>query len=449
MSTLIVPLPLPSGLSAASAAPGDSPDVLADAASLAAPSQTYAYALTADGQTALQHGAAPLALLPQPSRPAGEVVALLPAQAMSWHRVQLPRGALSQPARLRAVLDGLLEDRLLDDPQSLHLALQPGAGRATGPVWVAACDRAWLRAGLQALEAAGRPAARIVPEFAPPAEPGADPAGAEASPESPLVPLQAIGTPDAPLLVAAGRRPVADGAVAVLPLTADTLALLQTGAEADAGAPVLAEPAVAAQVEALLGRPVVLQTAAQRWIDAARGDWDLAQFDLARSGRRRAAKKAGTLAGELLRAPQWRPLRWGVALFAAVQLVGVNAQAWKERTALDAQQARIRSLLTTTFPSVPLVVDAPLQMEREVAALRQAAGAPSGRDLEVVLATIAAAAPAGRSAQSIDFATDTLRLGGLDLTPEETAALAARLSPAGLQAANEGAQLVVRPETAR
>jgi general secretion pathway protein L len=444
MSTLIVHLPLPSGLPSVPPAPGAGPDALSDASG----AQPYAYALTADGQTALQQGAAPLALLPQPSRPAGEVVALLPAQALSWHRVQLPRGALSQPARLRAVLDGLLEDRLLDDPQTLHLALQPGAGRATGPVWVAACDRAWLRAGLLALEAAGRPVTRIVPEFAPPADADPDPDAAAGPSESARVPLQAIGTPDAPLLVAAGRRPVADGAVAVLPLSADTLALLRADAQDD-GEPVLAEPAVAAQVESLLGRPVVLQTAAQRWIDAARGDWDLAQFDLARSGRRRAAKKAGSLAGELLRAPQWRPLRWGVALFAAVQLVGVNAQAWKERTALDAQQARIRSLLTTTFPSVPLVVDAPLQMEREVAALRQAAGAPSGRDLEVVLAAIAAAAPAGRSARSLDYATDTLRLGGLDLTPEETAAVAARLSPAGLQATNEGAQLVVRPEAAR
>ncbi|MEH3087399.1 MAG: type II secretion system protein GspL [Xylophilus ampelinus] len=444
MSTLIVSLPLTFAPPAASPAPDDGQSALSATDSLA-----YGYVLTADGQAPQQHGAAPLALLPQPSRPAGEVVALVPAQALSWHRVQLPRGALAQPARLRAVLDGLLEDRLLDDPQGLHLALQPGAGRAAGPVWVAACDRAWLRAGLQALEAAGRPVARIVPEFAPPADPASADGGADDAPAAPPPPLQVIGTPDEPLLVAAGARPVADGAVAVLPFTLETLALLQSAADADADAPVLVEPPVAAQAEALLGRPVALQTAAQRWTDAARGPWDLAQFDLARSGRRRAAKKAGTLAGELLRAPQWRPLRWGVALFAAVQLVGVNAQAWKERTALDAQQARIRSLLTSTFPTVPLVVDAPLQMEREVAALRQAAGAPSGRDLEVVLSALGGAAPAGRSAASIDLASETLRVGGLDLTSEEAAAVAARFASAGLQAAEEGGQLVLRPEAAR
>jgi general secretion pathway protein L len=57
---------------------------------------------------------------------------------------------------------------------------------------------------------------------------------------------------------------------------------------------------------------------------------------------------------------------------------------------------QVRSALTSTFPkSVKVVVDAPLQMEREVAALRQATGAASGRDLESMLAALAAAAPAG------------------------------------------------------
>ena len=46
-------------------------------------------------------------------------MAVVPARALSWQRVQLPPGlalgAGQQTPRLRSVLEGLLEDRLLDD----------------------------------------------------------------------------------------------------------------------------------------------------------------------------------------------------------------------------------------------------------------------------------------------------------------------------------------------
>ena len=122
------------------------------------PTTAFSYTLTADGHTELRHASAPAALLPEPARPGGEVVAVVPARALSWQRVQLPQGvplgAGQQTPRLRSVLEGLLEDQLLDDPAQLHFALEPGA-RAGKPVWVAVCDRAWLREALQVLEAAG------------------------------------------------------------------------------------------------------------------------------------------------------------------------------------------------------------------------------------------------------------------------------------------------------
>ena len=49
--------------------------------------------------------------------------------------------------RVRAVLDGLLEEKLLDDPAQLHLALDDTA-EAGQPSWVAACDKAWLQVWL-------------------------------------------------------------------------------------------------------------------------------------------------------------------------------------------------------------------------------------------------------------------------------------------------------------
>ena len=115
-----------------------------------------------DGRTLIAHGSAPLALLPA----GDDVTVIVPGPALSWHTVALPAGNLGGAARLRAVLDGLREERLLDAPGALHFALEPGA-KPGARVWVAATQRIALRAAVQALEAGGRRVTRIIPEFAP------------------------------------------------------------------------------------------------------------------------------------------------------------------------------------------------------------------------------------------------------------------------------------------
>lgn len=407
------------------------------------PATEYSYTLTADGHTALRHAAAAPALLPEPTRPGGEVVAVVPARALSWQRVQLPPGlpvgAGQQTPRLRSVLEGLLEDRVLDDAAQLHFALQPGA-RAAEPVWVAVCDRGWLREHLQALEAAGRRVARVVPEFAP----GPTATG---RPE-----LTALGTPEDASAVLTGLG--ADLGVAVLPLTPMALAMAragapepgapQAGADDDNALAVRAEPAVAALAERTLGQRVALHTASQRALDAARSDWDLAQFDLASTGRTRALRKAGSVASALLNAPQWRAARWGAGLLVVAHLVGLNAWAWQERQALAAKQAAVRSTLTQTFPKVQVVVDAPVQMERELAQLRQAAGSVSARDLEPLLAAAGTALPAGSQPTGIEYTPGELRLRGVPLAPEDEAAFSARLQAAGYRMRQDDGSLLLR-----
>lgn len=405
------------------------------------PATEYSYTLTADGHTALRHATAPAALLPEPTRPGGEVVAVVPARALSWQRVQLPPGlalgAGQQTPRLRSALEGLLEDRVLDDAAQLHFAIQPDAN-AGEPVWVAVCDRNWLRENLQALEAAGRRVSRVVPEFAP----GPTPSG---HPE-----LCALGTPEDACVVLTGQG--ADHGVAVLPLSIASVMLARAGLPQDAAtdednAPVVrAEPAVAALAERTLGQRVALLTASQRALDAARGDWDLAQFDLASTGRTRALRKAGSLASALLNAPQWRAARWGAGLLVVAHLIGLNAWAWQERQALAAKQAAVRSTLTQTFPKVQVVVDAPVQMERELAQLRQAAGAVSARDLEPLLAAAGATLPSGRQPTGIEYAPGELRLRGVTLAPDEESVLSARLQAAGYRARLDDGSLLLRAE---
>jgi len=402
MSTLIVLLPLESANSG------------------------FDYVLTPDGRSMGTHDRAAASLLPRST----ELVAVVPAQALSWHRVNLPKGSLKQGSlggtidspRLRAVLEGLLEDRLLEEPAELHFALQPEAP-ADGPVWVAACNRAWLRAALAVLEAAKRPVARIVPECAPDSSR-----------------LQALGTPLLPQLLSTSTQ-----GVSLLPFNAATLAMAQA-AHAEP-LELVAEPAVAALAEQLAQRPVVLQQATERWLDSARGRWDLAQFDLRNSTRIRAWKGLAAQATVWLQAPQWQAARWGLALLLLAQIAGLNAWAWKESSSLEAKRTALRSTLTQTFPGVKVVVDAPVQMVRELALLRQTAGATSNRDLEAMLSALGSALPPQQAATALDFAPGEVRLKGLptDSTSGTGRAIAESLRAGGYGVRAEGNLFILQP----
>lgn len=393
--------------------------------SAAAASGSYDYAFTPDGRLLADHANAPLPLLPAAQR-GTEWVAVVPASELSWHTVDLPRGIGAGSPRLRAILENLLEDRLLDDLGQVHLALAPGTS-ASGPVWVAACDKGWLRSHLQALEAAGRPVSRIVPEFAP---------------DSGALQVHVTGEPDFAHLVATGH---AISGVLRVPFSAGALALLPTPQD-DESVLVMAEPAVAALAEQVLQGKVGLMTPAERWLDAARTSWDLAQFDLSSSGRARTVKKLSGAGRDLLQAPSLRPARLGLAALVLTQLVGLNAWAWKEQARLQAQRQAVEQTLTQTFPQVKVVVDAPVQMEREVAALRQSTGAASGRDLEAMLAALGLATPADRSLMAIEYSPGEARLKGLRLDASQLAGLSTQLSALGYTAQLDGETTIIRQQ---
>jgi general secretion pathway protein L len=382
----------------------------------------FDFVLTNDSATVARHGAAQVSVLPTPDRAGSEVVALVPATMLSWHRVELPKGTTGRSPRLRAMLDGLLEERLLDEPETLHFAVQPHV-RAEQPVWVATCNREWLRGAVQLLEGAGRAISRIVPEFAPQDEAA----------------LYAMGDPDDAMLVA-----VTSDGVNALPLTSAALGLLPSLPEDTA---CIAEPAVAALAEQVLQHRPVLQQSAERWLRAAQSEWNLAQFDLSTSGQ--AMKRMGAMWGDVVSSPQWRPARWGAIALVVLNLVGLNAWAWRERSVLDTKRETMRRALTETFPNVKVVVDAPVQMEREVAALRQATGATSGRDLEAMLAALANSLPPQRAATGIDYANGELRLRGLGLNPDEARMAAGTLKAQGYNATQSGDMLVVTQEARR
>jgi general secretion pathway protein L len=104
-------------------------------------------------------------------------------------------------------------------------------------------------------------------------------------------------------------------------------------------------------------------------------------------------------------------------------------------------------MLTQSFPQVKVVVDAPVQMEKEVAALRQVTGAASGRDLEAMLGALSTVAPPERPVSGLDFVNGELRVKGLALRPEQAQSIAGALKGQGYSSALQGDALVINPET--
>ena len=386
----------------------------------------YVWVRSDDGLRVAAHGAAAPALLPAAGRGV-EVVAVACAQQVSWLRATLPRGLKSGSPRLRAALAGLLEDALLDEPQAMHFALRSPAPAGSAQ-WVAACQREWLAAHLAALEAAGRPVARIVPELAPSADD--------------TTTITACGTPEAAWLHMSGSG--VPGGAQALPLAAGALSVLD--ADSLREAQWFAEPAAAELAAQTFGSQPALLPAPERLLAASRSPWNLAQFDFARSAGARTTQRLGSAWRSFWHAPLWQPARCGLAALALINLIGLNTAAWQSSRDLAARRKALSAALMQTFPHVRVLTAMPaLQMQREVEALRQATGAPAAGGLEAMLTALAEALPPGTTPTALNYASGSLRASGAKLDASALAAAGERLRPLGYRVSAEGDALLLQP----
>lgn len=362
-------------------------------------------------------------------------VALVPGHCISWHRVQLPRGVLPRTLagdpmnpRLRSVLDGLLEDRLLDEPTAVHMALQPQP-QADSPVWVAVCAQQELGQALEQLAAQGHVAQRLVPEW----EPGSDDST-----------LWLTGTAEAPQAHWSDDDGVHSWRLQAQQHASSWPAPVLRQLERSGA--VVAEPALAAWAEQALGRAVQVLSTTERLTQTARHSaWNLAQgrWSLHQPWTQRLRQGLLRMAQE----SAWRPARWAALLLVLVQVAALNAAAWQARSREARLQAGIASTLKETFPAIQVVVDAPVQMQRAVAALQQGSGAATTRDLDAMLQALQQNMPSALSAQAptaINFEAGQLRLGGLHWNDAEVQPLVQGLRSRALQLAREGDEWVLR-----
>ncbi len=369
------------------------------------------------------NGPAQVASAARLPRDAGTVVAVVPAQALAWHTLTPPPVGAN---RLAAALEGLLEERLLEDPAHTHVVYTPegAAAAAQGQtLTVLVCQKAWLRQALAPLQAQGLVVSRIVPEW---------------SPQAPNTPVLWVGGRPHQVQAVASD---AQGAV-VLPPPPWPNTILATFSHAEAQ--LQSEPAMADWVQQQFGRAPRMLSPAQRLWQAQQTVWDLAQGEWAQGRRQRWARRVQELAHSLWQSPRWRPARWGLLALVVLNLGGLQWMAWQQRQQQAVLQQQMAALLTRSFPAVQVVVDAPLQMAREVQALQRALGQPSATDLEPMLTSLARALPATAQLTSLQFTPGELRWQATALSAERIEAAREPLRQQGYQLVADGNQWVLR-----
>lgn len=399
MSTLLVFLPPRSRLRAQGRAVQSNEGLGHTAAG--ALNKDFDFLLTTDGLSISQQGSQSASHLP----PADTVIAIPAESDVAWQRVTLPKAG----RQMRSALAGLLEETLLDEPDSLHFAVEPEAlGGDTA--WVAITSRTWLQQQLATLEAAQVFVDRVCPLSWPEAPPRGH--------------FYATGQESSPIAL---RWSHPEG-VSNLPLDGGLSRQLFPPALVQA-TQWTATAEVVSAAERWLGTAVPVQSPAQRALRVIDSPWNLRQFELAQ--RTRGVRALRQLYRGLMRR-EWRAARYGLIGLLLVQLLGLNLLAWQEHRQLQSRRAQLDATLLASYPHIRAILDAPVQMQRETDALRANAGRSGTQDLESLLAAAATAWPADRGpVDSLSFEPGRLSMASAGWSEAQIQQFRSQLSSEG------------------
>lgn len=389
------------------------------------PASPCPWALCDETGAVLQSGNDPLAALPK----GGECIALAAPDRVLCTAARLPPGSRR---RWQTVLPFVAEEHALGDPEDNHAV--PGPTLADGRTLLAIVDKAWLGRIVGACRAAKLPLRRMVPEtFLPPCAPETwvlvwdGSSGFLRAGSAGGLALDSGGAREPPL----GLRLHLDAARKNSPSSAPRKIELRFPQQVPEAQRVLP------QWDDL---PVTL---------AAGPAWDWRRTPI-------PADAPNLLWGEFAprfrigeQWPKWRPFALILLAACSVEIVGANAE-WAllagERKALAREMERS---FRASFGDAATLVNAPLQMRRNLAGLRHAAGVPDDGDFLPLLDAAAlplAALPAG-SVRALHYDAGRLDVDIMLARSEDFRGLQQRLLDCGLgvrtgdiRAAGSGAQ---------
>ena len=122
---------------------------------------------------------------------------------------------------------------------------------------------------------------------------------------------------------------------------------------------------------------------------------------------------------------------FGIVGLVVVQMIGLNAWAWNQRSQIRSKRAAMISVLREAHPQVQAVIDAPTQMRRETELLRTSAGRAGDSDLEVLMQAAASAWPEQRPVQNLRFENGALTLAAAGWNDPEITQFRETLRPSG------------------
>lgn len=339
-----------------------------------------AFVQSPDGRTIMRQGYAPLVLLEK----LANTVLIVPTQRLSFHLITLPK---APAAKLRVALEGVLEELVLDDPAELAFAVAPQS-QEKNATWIAVYEKAWMKTVLESFDLAGHKITRIIPQNHPSLMPH----------------FEVQGNEDNPWLI----RTDTTGVVAS-PLKLSAYLCTKFTAEDTVYAP----PNLAIETEKYTGREPVIRSVGQSMLQAANTDWDLAQFDIKVGGTSPALRKVKMLFESFKYEKHWSFARWGVILLLLSQIIGLNFVAWQEYQQLKLKKQESTKILNQTFPEVKLIVNAPIQMERQVDLLRQNSSSLGSNDFETLLSFIGSILPDEVRPSAYQYQNQELVITGL------------------------------------
>jgi general secretion pathway protein L len=357
-----------------------------------------AWALCNDNGTVLQSGVDPLAALPK----GHECIAIAAADRVLFTAATLPSGSRR---RWQAALPFAVEEHTLPDPEDNHVV--PGATLADGKIALAVVDKAWLKRITEACQAAGLSLRRMVAETLLP----------------PLAP--------------ASWTLVLDGAGGFV-RTGEASGMAIDGGDASHAPLALRLAAdLPEKIEVRHAQRAANESRAlPQWSDlpvalVAGSPWDWRQAPI-------PADALNLLWGEFTpraRIREWWPKLRPVALILlaalAIEVLGVNLQwamlSGEKRALTQDMEQNFRA----TFGASGVLVNAPLQMRRNLAELRHQAGQMDDSDFLALLDAAAPVLPAG-SVQALHYESGRLDADVKAASHNELQSLQQRLQTRGL-----------------
>ena len=359
--------------------------------------------------TEVEDGVSRLANVPR----AEEVVIVLPVARVAFVRAPLPQGPAARIARLAPFA---IEDAIAFAPEEAHCVVLDDAD-GDGDRLIAVLDRQWLEGALAELASFGVKPDRAIVE-------SALFAGTEDT-------WTAVWSGDGGFATRGGVEAIAlDASVDGRPPLALKLAMDERR-RAGGGARAVrvltvgaADPRATAKWSESLDVPV---TVAGKWLPEALDARTAACPNLLPGAGRGAWIGAGWLA-------RLKPAATLAAALAAMHLLVTLGDwarlAYESRSLHQGMEAAFRK----AFPEATAVVDPALQMRRNVAELRRAAGESNATDIVPLLAKLAPAlAAAGARPQSLRYERGELELELVVASGETRERLARRLHVPGAQ----------------